>query len=54
MGNLYLVSTGFEDFSMDDLDGSTILAFGQNATPDVVLQVVLSNYEFDVDPNGDL
>lgn len=49
-GNLYIASTGYETFTLDDLDGKEIIAFGQNATPDVVLQTVLEAHEFDVEP----
>ena len=50
MGNLYLASTGYDTFSLDDLEGKTIVAFGQNATPDVVLQVVLNAHQFEISP----
>lgn len=49
-GNLYLASTGYDDFKLSDLEGEEIIAFGQNATPDVVLQTVLDNYEFTTPP----
>lgn len=49
-GNLYLASTGYENFTLEDLEGKEIVAFGKNATPDVVLQTVLNNYEFTVAP----
>lgn len=49
-GNLYIASTGYESFTLEDLDGKEIVAFGQNATPDVVLQTVLADYNFDVEP----
>lgn len=49
-GNLYLASTGYDDFSLSDLDGKEIIAFGQNATPDVVLQTVLEGHDFDEMP----
>lgn len=38
-GNLYLVSK--TDLSKEDLAGKTIYAFGQNSTPDIILQSVL-------------
>ncbi len=49
-GNLYIASTGYETFSLDDLDGKEIIAFGQNSTPDIVLQAVLSGYTFTTVP----
>jgi NitT/TauT family transport system substrate-binding protein len=45
-GNLYLASTGYDSFSLDDLDGKEIIAFGQNATPDIVLQTILDAHIF--------
>ncbi len=38
-GNLYLVSEN--ELSIDDLDGKTIKAFGQNQTPDIILNYIL-------------
>jgi NitT/TauT family transport system substrate-binding protein len=49
-GNLYLATTGLDNFTLADLEGKEIVAFGQNATPDVVLQTVLNNFEFTVAP----
>lgn len=49
-GNLYLASTGYDQFSLSDLEGKEIIAFGQNATPDVVLQTVLEGVDFDEMP----
>lgn len=49
-GNLYLASTGYDTFTLDDLDGKEIIAFGQNATPDIVLQSVLAGHTFTTAP----
>lgn len=49
-GNLYIASTGYETFTIDDLDGKEIVAFGQNSTPDIVLQAVLAGHTFTVNP----
>ena len=49
-GNLYLASTGYDTFTLDDLDGKEIIAFGQNATPDIVLQTILDNHIFTTAP----
>jgi len=49
-GNLYL-ATGTDDaFSMSDLDGKEIVAFGQNSTPDIVLQTILADQTFTTAP----
>lgn len=45
-GNLYVASTGYDNFNLDDLEGQEIIAFGQNATPDIILQTILSNHTF--------
>lgn len=48
-GNLYLSSINpLEGF--EDLDGKSIIAFGKNATPDIVLQAVLESLEFEETP----
>ena len=49
-GNLYIASTGYETFFIDDLDGKEIIAFGQNSTPDIVLQTVLAGHTFTTPP----
>lgn len=49
-GNLYLASTGYETLTLDDLDGKEIIAFGQNATPDIILTAILEGHTFTVDP----
>lgn len=49
-GNLYIASTGYETFTIDDLDGKEIIAFGQNSTPDIVLQAVLAGHTFTTAP----
>ncbi|QVK21008.1 hypothetical protein KHQ82_01350 [Mycoplasmatota bacterium] len=49
-GNLYLVTSSEEEFSIENLDGKEIVVFGHNATPDVIIQSVLNNYEFDNQP----
>lgn len=49
-GNLYIATTGYDTFTIEDLDGKEIIAFGQNSTPDIVLQAVLAEYTFTVDP----
>ncbi len=40
-GNYYLIS--HQDISIDHLGDKTIYAFGQNQTPDILLQYILSN-----------
>lgn len=42
-GNLYLASKG-ELKSFKDLDGKTVVAFGQNSTPDIVMQALLKHH----------
>ena len=49
-GNLYIASTGYETFTIDDLDGKDIIAFGQNSTPDIVLQAVIAGHTFTTAP----
>jgi NitT/TauT family transport system substrate-binding protein len=49
-GNLYIASSGYDTFDLDDLDGQEIIAFGQNATPDVILQAILSSHTFTTPP----
>ncbi len=40
-GSYYLVAKQDSDFTIASLQGKDIIAFGQNATPDVILQYVL-------------
>jgi NitT/TauT family transport system substrate-binding protein len=48
-GNLYLASnTSLE--SLEDLEGKTITAFGQNTTPDIVLSSILDAIDFEDEP----
>lgn len=49
-GNLYIVSTGYNTFIIDDLDGKEIIAFGQNSTPDIILQTIIAGYVFSTPP----
>ena len=49
-GNLYLVTTGLETFTLDDLDGKEIVVFGKNATPDIILQSVIDNHTYTIPP----
>lgn len=48
-GNNYLVSKSPLS-NLSDLEGKEIVAFGQNATPDIVLRSILNNYDFNVAP----
>ncbi len=45
-GNLYIATGSDSEFTLNDLEGKEIVAFGINATPDVVLQTVLDNHTF--------
>jgi NitT/TauT family transport system substrate-binding protein len=45
-GNLYIATGSDTELTLDDLEGKEIVAFGINATPDVVLQTVLDNHTF--------
>ena len=48
-GNSYLASkTPIE--SLSDLEGKEVVAFGQNATPDIVLRTLIDNYSFENPP----
>lgn len=40
-GSFYLVTKQDTDFSISSLEGKDIIAFGQNSTPDVILQYIL-------------
>lgn len=42
-GNLYLASKGTLN-SFKDLDGKTVVAFGKNSTPDIVMQALLKHH----------
>lgn len=42
-GNLYLASKGPLN-SFKDLDGKTVVAFGKNSTPDIVMQALLKHH----------
>jgi NitT/TauT family transport system substrate-binding protein len=49
-GNLYLATSSETPITIDDLDGKELVVFGQNATPDIILQTILDSYTFDVEP----
>ena len=49
-GNLYLVTTGLDTFTLDDLEGKEIVVFGKNATPDIVLQSVIDSHTYTTPP----
>jgi NitT/TauT family transport system substrate-binding protein len=49
-GNLYLASGTDEVFDLASLDGKEIVVFGQNATPDIILQTILADQDYDVAP----
>jgi NitT/TauT family transport system substrate-binding protein len=49
-GNLYLASNDALK-TLDDLEGKTITAFGENTTPDIVLRAVLDAYDFEEAPD---
>ncbi len=44
-GNLHLASGSNID-TLSDLEGREIIAFGQNATPDIVLQTIIDGHDF--------
>ncbi|PAT01956.1 hypothetical protein CI105_03610 [Candidatus Izimaplasma bacterium ZiA1] len=49
-GNLYLATgTGIE-LTMESLDGKNITVFGQNATPEIILNTIINEYVYDVQP----
>jgi len=48
-GNSYLASST-PIHSLSDLDGKEIIAFGQNATPDIVLRTLLNHESYDTYP----
>lgn len=48
-GNLHLVSQS-EIQGLNDLDGETLIVFGQNAIPAITLEIVLNAYDFNTAP----
>jgi len=49
-GNLYLATGTDETFDLASLDGKEILVFGQNATPDIILQTILADQDYTTPP----
>ena len=49
-GNLYLATGNDTELTMESLDGKNITVFGQSATPEIILNTVLSEYVYDVQP----
>lgn len=49
-GNLYLATGTDEAFTLEDLDGKEIVVFGQNATPDIILQTILAEQTYTTAP----
>lgn len=49
-GNLYLATGTDEVFDLASLDGKDIVVFGQNATPDIILQTILADQEYTTPP----
>ena len=49
-GNLFLATGTDGTFDLASLEGKEILAFGQNATPDIILQTILADQEYTVAP----
>lgn len=49
-GNLYLATGTDETFELSDLDGKEIVVFGQNATPDIIVQTILEAQNYTVEP----
>jgi NitT/TauT family transport system substrate-binding protein len=49
-GNLYLVTGTDEEFDLDSLDGKELVVFGQNATPDIILQTIIADQDYDTPP----
>ncbi len=45
-GNLYLATGTDEAFTLADLEGKTIVVFGENATPHIVLKTIIDNYNY--------
>jgi len=48
-GNSYIASKS-DIQSLEDLDGKEIVAFGQNATPDIVLRTLINATDYSVEP----
>ncbi len=48
-GNFYLASKS-PISSMGDLEGREIIAFGENATPDIILRTLISEYSYTIAP----
>jgi len=48
-GNLYLAS-GQDIENLEDLDGESIVLFGQSATPDIIAQTLLEEVSFEEEP----
>jgi len=49
-GNLYLATGSDIELTMSALDGKEITVFGQNATPDIILNTVINQYTYNVQP----
>jgi len=49
-GNLYLATGTDQEFDLDSLDGKELVVFGQNATPDIILQTILADQDYDTPP----
>jgi len=49
-GNLYLATGTDESFTLADLDGKEIIVFGQNATPDIIVQTILADQTYTTAP----
>lgn len=49
-GNLYLATGTDDTFDLSDLDGKTIVVFGENATPHIILKAILDNETYTVPP----
>lgn len=49
-GNLYLATGTDDSFDLSDLDGKEVVIFGQNATPDIIVQTILSNQNYTTAP----
>jgi NitT/TauT family transport system substrate-binding protein len=49
-GNLYIATGTDETFDLASLDGKEILVFGQNATPDIILQTILADQDYTTPP----
>lgn len=49
-GNLYLATGTDETFDLSDLDGKEIIIFGQNATPDIIVQTILADQTYTTAP----